>query len=155
MSLHLSCKVLPGISILALFAFAAEDPFAGTWKMNAAESKLEGSGITPGSTVTIEPAGNGYTVTVDGTSQGQPMHFTYTLTLDGQPAHVSGAPGIDEISTQRVDTHTITATGQKDGKTVFTDRRVVSSDGKTMTITRRGTNLEGEPFEATMVFDKQ
>jgi hypothetical protein len=32
---------------------------------------------------------------------------------------------------------------------------VVSNDGKTLTISRSGTDTQGKPFHETMVFDKQ
>jgi hypothetical protein len=62
---------------------------------------------------------------------------------------------MDTVMLHRVNDHTITAMGQKDGKQVFSDRRVVSKDGKTLTLTRAGTNLQGQKFKATAVFDKQ
>jgi hypothetical protein len=38
---------------------------------------------------------------------------------------------------------------------VYTDKRTVSQDGKTMTISRSGKNPEGKAFHAAIVFDKQ
>jgi hypothetical protein len=54
-----------------------------------------------------------------------------------------------------VNNNTITGTGKKGDKVVFTDRRVVSKDGKMMTLSRSGTDAEGKQFHATLVFDKQ
>ena len=73
----------------------------------------------------------------------------------GKPVKVSGSPGMDEIATTRVNARTYDASAKQGGKVVFTDHRTVSSDGKTMTIARKGTNPEGKPFTATIVFDKQ
>jgi hypothetical protein len=155
MSIATSWKALAGVCVLGLAVYAAEDPFAGTWKLNGAKSTLQSSGFGPTGTVRIQPSGNGLMISVDGMYQGQPTKFTYTATLDGTSTTVSGYPQIDAISMQRVNDHTITATGKKDGKTVYTDRRVVSSDGKTMTITRQGTDEQGKAYQATFVLDKQ
>ena len=49
----------------------------------------------------------------------------------------------------------IDATGKKDGKVVYTDKRTVSKDGKTYTISRTGTSPDGKKYHSTIVFDKQ
>ena len=41
------------------------------------------------------------------------------------------------------------------GKVTLTGRRVVSTDGKTMTVTAKGTSAKGEPVDLAMVFDKR
>jgi len=144
------------MSIFAVALFAADNPFVGTWKVNASKSKLEDSGLGTTGTVRIEAEGNGMKATVETTdAQGQPVNFTYSATFDGKPSSVSGSPNMDTIMLRRVNDHTINATGKKGGKVMFTDRRTVSEDGKTMTLSRTGTNPQGKKFHATMVFDKQ
>ena len=76
-------------------------------------------------------------------------------TLDGKPSKVTGSAAIDELSLKRVNDHTIDATGKKDGKVVYTDKRTVSKDGKTYTISRIGTSPDGKKNHSTIVFDKQ
>jgi hypothetical protein len=68
---------------------------------------------------------------------------------------VTGSAAIDELSLKRVNDHTIDATGKKNGKVVYTDKRTVSKDGKTFTISRTGTSPDGNAIHATIVFDKQ
>jgi hypothetical protein len=144
------------ICILAVGLFAAENPFAGTWKLNAAKSKLAGSGIGPSGGVRVESDGNSFKASVDTTDEkGQPVKFDYEATLDGKPSKVTGSATIDELSLKRVNDHTIDATGKKDGKVVYTDKRTVSKDGKTYTISRTGTSPGGKKNHSTIVFDKQ
>jgi hypothetical protein len=144
------------ICILAVGLFAAENPFAGTWKLNAAKSKLAGSGIGPSGGVRVESDGNSFKASVDTTDEkGQPVKFDYEATLDGKPSKVTGSATIDELSLKRVNDHTIDATGKKDGKVVYTDKRTVSKDGKTYTISRTGTSPDGKKNHSTIVFDKQ
>jgi len=135
--------------------FAAESPFAGTWKVNGAKSKLAGSGIGSG-VVRVESDGKTYKASVDNTDEkGQPVKFDYEASLDGKPSKVTGSATMDEISLKRVNAHTIDAIGKKDGKVVYTDKRTVSPDGKTYTISRTGTSPDGKKYHATIVFDKQ
>lgn len=148
-------KASCGVCIIAVALFAAESPFVGTWKQNAAKSKMEGSGLGANAMIRIEPEGAALKISVETTLQGQPNNYTYQATLDDKFVKVTGNPAFDEILTQRINDHTISARGRKAGTIVFTDRRVVASDGKSMTISRFGTNPEGKPFKATIVFDKQ
>jgi hypothetical protein len=48
-----------------------------------------------------------------------------------------------------------TRLARKNGKLVFTDCRALSKDSKTITITRKGTNPQGQAYEATIVLDRQ
>lgn len=144
------------VLILVPGLFAADSPFVGTWKLNVAKSKLAGSGLGENATFRIEADGDGQKASVEAINeQGQPLNFTFRATLDGKPGTVTGSPTIDTISLQRVNDHTLRATGKKGGKVIYMDRRVVSSDGKTLTISRTGTNAQGQKYQATIVFEKQ
>ena len=142
--------------ILAVSRFAADNPFAGTWKLNPAKSKLTGSPMGTSATVKTEADADSLKVTVEAANaDGSPNNFNYQATLDGKPTKVDGSSMIDTITLKRVNDHTISATGSKAGKQVYSDRRVISKDGKTMTITRSGTNGQGKKYRATLAFDKQ
>jgi hypothetical protein len=155
MSIQLIRKAFT-ICITAVGLYAAENPFAGTWKLNAVKSKLAGSGIGPSGGVHVESDGTTYKASVDTTDEkGQPVKYDYEATLDGKPSKVTGSAAIDELSLKRVNDHTIDATGKKNGKVVYTDKRTVSKDGKTFTISRTGTSPDGNAIHATIVFDKQ
>ena len=135
----------------------ADSPFVGTWKSNSVKSKLEGSGHEGASaTVRLEQVGAGLKATLQIiTAQGQSIDYSYQLTLDGEPVKVTGTSEFDEIETRRVNDRTFNAIGKKDGKLVFTDRRALSRDGNTITITRKGTNPQGQAHMSTFVFDRQ
>jgi hypothetical protein len=144
-------KAICGLCLLAIGLPAADSPFVGTWKMNAAKSKLEGSGLDSNTVVHVEQDGSGLKVSVE----AKPGNFSYQAALDGKATKVTGSPVVDEISTQTIKEREMSARGIKGGLIVFVDLRTVSRDGKTMTITRSGSNPEGKPFKATLVFDKQ
>jgi len=68
---------------------------------------------------------------------------------------VKGSPDIDTANAKRVDANTVETTLKRDGKVVGHSKRTVSKDGKTLTVVTKGTNANGDPFEVTLVYDRQ
>jgi hypothetical protein len=145
--------------ILAPFLYAGGDSFVGLWKLDSHRSKFSrGDPSFMFATMQIELSGNGLKSTAaaaDG--QGLASNFTFTCTLDGQTCDVvaatpmRGLSAVDKIWLRLLDAHTIMATGTKDGRLVFTDQRVVSADGQTMTVTRKAATPEGRKYQSTIV----
>ena len=137
-------------------AFAQSDPAIGTWRLNAAKSKYNPGPPPKSQTLTITVAGNGITVMSRGTDgAGKPLATDYTVAFDGKDVPVKGSPSYDMTSAKRVDANTTELTRRKGGKVVQTSRRVVSADGKTMTITTSGVNENGDRISNIGVFEKQ
>ena len=114
MSIQSLRKAAFAICLLAVGLFAAENPFAGTWKVNGTKSKLAGSGIGGSGGVRVESDGKTFKAFVDTTDEkGQPVKYDYEATLDGKPSKVTGSAAIDELSLKQVNDHTIDATGKK------------------------------------------
>ena len=144
------------VCILAVTAMAADNPFLGTWKLNADKSKISGADALQNVTVQYEMDGESMKASVQGTdAQGQAVNFTYEATLDGKPGTATGSSTFDTIALQKVGTHVIRATAKKGAKVAYVDRRTVSTDGKTLTIARSGTDSKGKKYQSTLVFDKQ
>ena len=155
----MSIAQLRKAGVLACFLtaglLAADSPFVGTWKMNTAKSKLATSGIGQASSV-VEATATGLKSTVTGVNaKGEPVNFSYEASLDGKAAPVPGSFTVDSVALTQVDDHHMKAIGAKDGKTVYTDHRHVSKDGKTLTIQRDGTDADGKKYHATIVLDRQ
>jgi hypothetical protein len=55
----------------------------------------------------------------------------------------------------RIDAHTVHFVRSQDGKAVQTGSAVVSSDGKTYTVTTGGIGPNGQPVSSVAVFEKQ
>jgi len=150
------------LCILGCLLLGAADPFVGTWKLRSDKSNFApGAPIFFFATIVVESAGNGLkstTSTADG--EGVASDFTFNCPLDGTPCKVTsslplrGSWSMDTMSLKRVDQHTIMATGSKQGRFVYEDRRVVSADGNTMTVTRQGTTPEGKQYESTIVLTR-
>jgi len=127
----------------------------GTWKLNEAKSKIA-PGVQKNHTVVYEAAGDNVKVTVDGIDRdGKPAHNEWTGKFDGKDYPVTGDPVSDMRSYKRVNDRTLALTIKKDGKVTVTGRIVESADGKTRTVTTRGTDAEGKKFKSIAVYDKQ
>jgi hypothetical protein len=90
-------------------------------------------------------------------TNGTAINTSYTAKYDGTPGSVSGegAP-YDTVSIKQVDANTFVYDAKKsDGKYHSHGRLVVSPDGKTMTLTAKGTDPDGKPMAVTFVYDKQ
>jgi hypothetical protein len=148
---------------LTLSLLAAADPFVGTWKLNTDRSKFPSG--APGfflATMQIESAGATLKSTASAADgEGIASDFTFRCQLDGTPCKVTpstiplrSASAVDTITLKRVDPNTIIAAGTRNGKSVYSDRRVVSADGKTMTVVRDGTTPEGKKYQSTIVLER-
>jgi hypothetical protein len=146
---------LLGLLALGMTLWAA-DPVVGTWKLNAAKSKYT-PGPTPKSgTITYEETADGIKRTGESVdADGKTSSFKYTAKYDGKGYPVSGTDLYDKIAAKRIDYHTTEATLKKSGKVVHNARRVVSKDGKMMTITMTGTDAKGRKVHNVAVYDKQ
>src|SRR5262249_23047598 len=153
-----------GVAFLAvcLFAmswlsgFAQTDPIIGTWKLNLAKSKFSPGPGPKNQTLTYEAVGQGVKVTVKITdAEGKPIDIQSTFNYDGKDYPVIGDPNVDAIALKRIDAHKVEFTRKKAGKVVVTGTSVVSKDGRTLTLTAKGTNAKGEKISNTLVFEKQ
>jgi hypothetical protein len=151
----LALGIVLGAHTVNLWA-QANDPRIGTWKMNASKSKFNPGPPPQSLTVIVESAAKGEKVTADiGNADGTRTTTVYTANFDGKNYPLTGSPTADTVSLKRVDSHTTERTDKKGDKVITTLRRVVSRDGKTMTVTTKGTNAEGQPVNNVIVFDKQ
>lgn len=148
------------LTLVTLFAavavcFAAGDVNMGTWKLNEAKSKI-GQGSGKNVTVVYAAVGDSVKVTVDGVdASGKPAHNEWTGKFDGKDYPVTGDPENDMRSYKRVNDHTLALTDKKGGNVTITGHVVVSADGKSRTVTTRGTDDKGNKTTSTQVYDKE
>src|SRR5262245_57689819 len=131
----------------------AADAFMGTWKLNEAKSKIS-AGSQKNTNVVYEAKGDDVKVTSEGISgDGKPAHTDWTGKFDGKDYPVTGDPNSDMRSYKKVDDHTLEFTAKKAARVTTTGRMVVSADGKTRTVSTKGTDSTGKSFQNTAVFD--
>ena len=149
--------VLPAVS--ALGQDAAAKAYLGTWRLNIAKSKFDpGPGPKELTRVHEDAGGGQIRVTTKTVGQdGSAGSTTYTYRPDGKEVPVTGGRGAGPatIAITGVDAYTVTFTQRVAGKEVGTGKRVVSKDGKTMTISTTGTNAQGQKTSSMQLFEKQ
>jgi hypothetical protein len=88
------------------------------------------------------------------TADGKTIPISFTATLDGKDSPFQ-SPGVDTLVLTPVDALTTNFTTKLAGKVVATGSRVLSKDGKIMTLSTKGVNPDGKPMESTMVYDRR
>jgi hypothetical protein len=153
-----SVLITAGVIGIALATLSAQDtnPRVGSWQLNVAKSKYDPGPAPKSQTLKIEAAGKGEKVTSEMVNaDGSKTTTSYTADYDGKPHPLTGSPLSDMVALKRVDANTSERTDSKGGKTTQTYVRSVSKDGKTMTVTIKGTNAQGKPVHNVVVFEKQ
>jgi hypothetical protein len=155
-SIGAAALALLGVS-LAL-AQATDKSYFGTWRLNVAKSKFDpGPGPKEQTRIHEDRGAEGIRITTKGVGGTT----TYTYKLDGMDVPVvnSAAPPNTKpgtIAIKGVDAFTVTFTQKNgEGKVTGTGTRTMSKDGKTMTITTKGTNPQGQPTSSNQVWEKQ
>src|ERR1700730_8758206 len=146
------------IGVVQIVGFAqSNNPQVGTWKANIAKSKFTAGPALKSGTTKIEAAGAGVKYTVDNVSaDGSKNHWEFTANYDGKDTPVTGnSPYGDVVALTRVDANTTRMVNKKDGKVTATITSVVSSDGKTRTVTIKGTNVMGQAVDGVTVYERQ
>jgi hypothetical protein len=147
-------KVL-GILVLGWSLWAAS-PIVGTWKLDVAKSKYSPGPAPKSATITYEETADGIKrtgETID--AEGKATSFTYTAKYDGKDYPITGSDLYDAIAAKSVTANTTEATLKKSGKVVSHAKRVISKDGKTMTLTITSTNAKGQKTKDVAVYQKQ
>jgi hypothetical protein len=130
-------------------------PALGTWKLNVAKSKYSPGPAPKSVTVTFSAAGQGVKAAVDGVGpDGSKIHWEYTATFDGKAYPVAGNPDGDMVIAKRVNANTIETSYSLKGKPTNVNTRVLSPDGKMLTITATGTNAQGQKINNVQLFEK-
>ena len=107
-------------------------------------------------TMKVEASGQGEKATTEGVNAaGTPTKTEYTANYDGKDYPITGSQNADTVSLKRIDARTMERTDKKGDKVVATSTRVVSEDGKTMTVTTKGTNAQGQAVDNVTVWEKQ
>jgi hypothetical protein len=152
-----------GVVCLGLFAMlgasalAQTDSHVGVWKLNLAKSKYSPGPAPTSGTSTIEAAGAGTKVSVEQTlADGTKRQYSFTSAFDGKDAPVVGNnPDMDTVARTRVNPTTVKTVAKKSGKVTITQTSVMSSDGKTRTVTTTGTNAKGQRVNNVALYDRQ
>jgi hypothetical protein len=152
-------KIFAPVLILvfgASLAFAADDPFVGTWTMNLSASKYPPLELPREMVIVMRETPEG--VAYRSVSKQQDGHTTtaeYVADYSGHLAMVVGNAGLmAPVSVRRIDSHTVEASYMRGFKAAAVSRRVVSKNGLILTITTTSLGESGIQQSKVGVYNK-
>ena len=154
--LGLTALVSVGLLALGSVAFAADASF-GTWKLNVAKSTWSPGPASKSQIAKVEAWGEDgvkYSSDLVG-ADGKATRMEFQAKFDGKDVPFTGNPDADVIALERIDANTIKSVSKLKGKVTITVVGVVSSDGKTRTLTQTGKNAQGAKVKNVLLFERQ
>jgi hypothetical protein len=131
------------------------DPRTGTWQLNVTKSTYKPGPAPKSQIVRIEPSGQGEHVRSEAlNTNGTRVVTEYTAAFDGIDYPLTGSPVANTVSLKRIDARTTERVDKKDGQVMLVYKRVVSTDGKTMTVTVNGVNAQAQQVSNVVVFER-
>lgn len=133
----------------------------GTWKINFEKTKAvtgDKDFTSFGTTIVNEAAGAGVkcAVAVVSPKDGTLRRWEFSANYDGKDNAVEGHSQYgDLVVLTRVNANTTRYIYKWAGKATVTQTAVVSSDGKTMTVSSTGTDIQANPVNGVAVYDRQ
>ena len=146
-------RVLCAVLLLAVTALAADDPFAGEWKLNIAKSKLLAGDKTKSDVYHIVADATTIQFTDKVILDNEVRNITVDGKFDGKYYPIKGDPDTDAVAYHR-NGNTLMVTLKKGGKVVGKDKLVVSPDGQITTVSFT-VYSEEKPQTGTAVYEKQ
>jgi hypothetical protein len=138
------------------FAIWAADPVIGTWELNVAKSKYNPGPAPKSQTRIYEALPEGMKVTIKTVSaDGQTTVVEHPANFDGKDYPITGSTQADVIALKQIDTYTSEAILKHASHVLATSRRVVSKDGKSMTITYEGVDSRGRKVDSMAVYERR
>jgi hypothetical protein len=120
-----------------------------------ASHRFDGRPAPKSLTATFSAAEQGYRAVFDSVgAHGSKGRWEYTANFDGKPYPVFGNPGADMVVVTRIDAVTTQSSYTLKGKPTIVNTRVVSADGKTLTLTTVGV-MQGQQVNNVQVFEKK
>ena len=134
----------------------SKDPMLGVWKLDVAKSKYSPGPAPKEVTLTIEAAGPGRKVSIQGVAaDGSPIKWGFSGNFDGKDIPVTGSnPDADVVMLKRLSATTTRSTYKKGGNRTLVNGASVSADGKTLTIAGSGVNAKGQTVKNTLIYDR-
>jgi hypothetical protein len=157
-------RQLKGMALTAVFAMAlgavsgaqTTDPVVGTWRLDVAKSTYKPGPAPKSMTAVIDGVGKGIKVAVNAVmADGTAMKWGYTSARDGKDVPVAGNPSYDTANVTQTSPTEGTIVYKKAGKVVVTTETSVAKDGKTMTVTSKGTDPKGQAINNVSIYFRQ
>jgi hypothetical protein len=136
---------------------SAKDPFVGKWNLDVRHSKYPPGTCPARMVIEMEPAGQGISYHSDSTYvNGVQSQARYTADYDGKQVVVVSARGmLLPVSLKRIATNIVEATYSRGFQVVAKSRKVISKDGRRMTITTTSMSATGKSETTIGVYRKE
>lgn len=153
----ISCAIAVILLLATATASPSTDPFVGQWVLAPALSKYPGGACPKHMVIEMEGAGDGIRYRSDTTyASGITAHSEYTADYNGKSSLVMGNRGmLLPVSLKRSSPRLVLASYTRGSQVVATSRRVVSKDGRRMTITTISKDRTGADVVTVGVYEKQ
>ena len=140
---------------LAIAAWAG-DPVLGTWELNLSKSKYNPGPAPKSQTRIYEALAAGMKVTINTVdAAGKSTVVEHPANYDGKDYPITGSTQADVISLKQIDAYTSEAVLKHADRVLATSRRVVSTDGKSLTVTYQGIDSRGRKVDLLAVYERQ
>ena len=130
----------------------------GTWELNLAKSTFSPGPAPQRQTLTFRAAGPQWVALLQGVdASGKPINpdmNNLAITFDGRD-HPTATVDYDTTAWKRSSANKYEVLRKRAGKIVLTSTNEISNDGKTMTITTKGVNANGQPVHNVRVYEKR
>jgi hypothetical protein len=152
-----ACVVVAGLTMVCGAAMLGQGGgLAGTWKANVAKSTYSPGPAPKSQTLSWTRVPGGFRFVIDSVSaEGQVIHSETTEKDDGSDAPVTGSTTGMTRYLRRIDDRTYEDGDKVQGKLTITRRLVIAPDGRTLTITMKGTNNQGQPVSNVVIYERQ
>lgn len=149
--------VLIAAALLITSAAASTDPFVGKWKLNVKQSKYPAGTCPKKMVIEMASTKQGVQYRSETTYEnGRTIQTSYTADYNGMQAMVVTGRGMFlPVSLKRFDSNTVVASYTRGLQLVATSRRVVSRNGRLMTITTKSKDPSGKDVYTKGVYEKQ
>lgn len=150
-------SILITVLLLGATATASTDLFVGKWVLDAKHSQYPAGACPKSMVIEMEAAERGIRYHSETTyANGSTTQASYRAEYNGHQAVVIGGRGLLlPVSLKKIDSHTVVASYTRLLQVVATSRRVLSTDGRVMTITTLSRDNTGKRVRTVGVYERQ
>jgi hypothetical protein len=154
MNKRFAVALLGASAILAAGSALAADPIIGSWKLNQDKSKFDPGPAPKSATRVYTETGEVYTLESNITAADGKNAVTRVQYRQGE-MKITDEAGVDTIAAKKINANTWDFELKSGGKVVGKVHRVVSTDGKSLSVHNTGTLPGGGMGDDRLVYDKQ
>lgn len=151
-------RLIAILTLGAMFFVAvamAADPVVGTWTLDVAKSKFSPGPAPKSATRVYTEAAVGIAFEEKSVGADGKETSVHAISKANSTYPIIGSPVADTVTAKAVNARTWDFSLMRAGKLVGTVHRVVSADGKRLTVHNKGTGADGVAYDDTLVFTRQ